>query len=224
MSEPEAGVEAIVPVRGLPAGKTRLAALFTVDQRNRLVRAMLADVVATLRASPGVVGVTIVSGDDAAGRVAAELGVAFLRQPQDVLGLNAGLAWAQRALDDREAVLIVPADLPLVTPADVDLLLRGLPDGPAVGIAPSRDGGTNGLLLRPPGVIAPHYGPDSARRHAEAAASVGVAVHRAESEGWRLDLDEPEDVGRLLALAGEGAAAHTVACLRSEGFPEVREG
>jgi len=216
----EAGVEALVPVRGLPAGKTRLAALLTVDQRNRLVRAMLADVVAALRASAGITGVTIVSGDDAAGRVAAELGVGFLRQPQDVLGLNAGLAWAQRALADREAVLIVPADLPLVMPADVDLLLRALPDGPAVGIAPSRDGGTNGLLLRPPGVIAPHYGPESARRHAEAAAEVGVPARRVESEGWRLDLDAPEDLGRLLALAHEGVATQTVACLRSEGFPE----
>jgi 2-phospho-L-lactate guanylyltransferase (CobY/MobA/RfbA family) len=44
----DAAVEAVVPVRGLPAGKARLARLLTVEQRNRLVRAMLADVVRAL--------------------------------------------------------------------------------------------------------------------------------------------------------------------------------
>ena len=44
-------VVAVVPVRGLPAGKRRLAALLDVDDRNALVLAMLDDVVAALVAA-----------------------------------------------------------------------------------------------------------------------------------------------------------------------------
>ena len=67
-------VEAIVPVRGLPAGKKRLAALLSVEQRNRLVRAMLSDVVETLRAATAVDAISIFSADAAAAREAERLG------------------------------------------------------------------------------------------------------------------------------------------------------
>lgn len=215
------GVEAIVPVRGLPAGKQRLAALLTVEQRNLLVRAMLGDVVETLQASSCIDAVTIVSGDAAAGREAERLGVGFLRQPEGVNGLNAGLSFAQGECASREAILIVPADLPLVTPVDVSALVAGAPDGPVVGVAPSWDEGTNGLFLRPPDVIGPLYGVDSSKRHAEAAEAAGLPVHWVDEGRWRLDVDTPEDLGRLVAEVWEGSARQTLACLRSSGFPSI---
>ena len=113
-----------------------------------------------------------------------------------MVGLNAGLAYAQAQVVARSnALLIVPADLPLVTPDDVASLIAPLPLGPAMAIAPSRDNGTNGLFLRPPALIAPAYGPQSASRHQEAAESAGIAVHLVDSPRWRLDLDTPEDLG-----------------------------
>ncbi|HJN91654.1 MAG TPA: 2-phospho-L-lactate guanylyltransferase [Dehalococcoidia bacterium] len=210
-----------MPVRGLPAGKQRLAALLSVEQRNLLVRAMLADVVETLRMSPCVEAVTIVSGDAAAAREAERLGVGFLRQPEGLTGLNAGLSFAQGECVGRDAILVVPADLPLVTPEDVSALVTGAPDGPVVGVAPSRDEGTNGLFLRPPDVIGPLYGPESSKRHAEAAQAAGVAVHWVDEGRWRLDVDTPEDLGQLVAEVREGSARQTLACLRSSGFPSL---
>ena len=64
---------------------------------------------------------------------------------------------------DAEAMLVVPADVPLITPDAVDLVVSSAPDGPVVVVAPAHDGGTNGLLLRPPDVISPQFGPSSAR-------------------------------------------------------------
>ncbi len=221
----EGGVEAIVPVRGLPAGKQRLAALLSVEQRNQLVRAMLDDVVETLRATSCIDVVTILSRDAAAAREAERLGVEFLRQPDEVEGLNAGLAFAQGERLGREAILIVPGDLPLVTPEDVAALVVGARmsggEGPVVGVAPSRDEGTNGLFLRPPDVIGPRYGASSSVRHAEAAEAVGVPVFWVREDRWRLDVDTPEDLGRLVVAAGEGSARQTLACLRSSGFPSI---
>ena len=217
----ESDVEAIVPVRGLPAGKRRLAELLSVEQRNRLVRAMLDDVVETLRDAASVDVVTILSRDAAAAREAQRLGVGFLRQPDSSDGLNAGLSFALRERSRREAILIVPADLPLVTPGDIEALMGQEPGGALVAIAPSRDGGTNGLLLRPPLVIEPAYGPGSAARHGAAAELAGVARHEVDTERWRLDIDTPEDLGRLLAIATEGSARNTLACLRSDDFPAI---
>ena len=218
---PDAAVEAVVPVRGLPAGKARLARLLTIEQRNRLVRAMLDDVVRALQGARRVERVTIVSRDAAARREAERLGVAFLRQPPDRTGLNAALQDAQGDRATAGALLIVPADLPLVRPADIDALVEAASPstaGPAVALAPAEDGGTNGLCLRPPGVIAPAYGPGSAARHERAARDAGAAFAVVRSERWALDVDWPEDLARLLALAGP-AELETVRCLRSPGFP-----
>ncbi len=218
---PSAAVEAVVPVRGLPAGKARLARLLTIEQRNRLVRAMLGDVVRALQAARRVDRVTIVSRDIAARREAGRLGVAFLRQAPGQTGLNAALRDARARVGSAGALLIVPADLPLIRPADIDALVAAASPsaaGPAVALAPAEDGGTNGLCLRRPSVIEPAYGPGSAARHERAALAAGAAFTAVRSERWALDVDWPEDLARLLALAG-AAELDTVRCLHSPGFP-----
>ncbi|PZC49406.1 MAG: 2-phospho-L-lactate guanylyltransferase [Chloroflexi bacterium] len=212
------GVQAVVPVRGLPAGKARLARLLTVDQRNRLVRAMLSDVVRALQGARRVDDVTIISRDAAARRIADQLGVAFLHQPPQRTGLNEALREAQRHFARADALLIVPADLPLVRPADFDALIDAAASAPAVALAAAEDGGTNGLCLRPASVIAPSFGPDSAARHARAAEAAGAGFTTLRSERWALDIDWPEDLARLLALAG-GAELETMRCLHAPGFP-----
>ena len=215
-------VDAVVPVRGLPAGKTRLAQHLNVDQRNRLVRAMLADVIAALVGTSSINRVTIFSQDAAARREAEHLGIEFLQQPSQYQGLNAGLAYAQTQRAEVAALLIVPADLPLITPEDVEALLAAQSVSPGVGIAPSVDGGTNGLYVAPPLAIRPAFGRDSARRHARAAKEVGARVASLESPRWALDVDWPEDFGRVLALATghpSGDRLQTVRCLRAKDFP-----
>jgi 2-phospho-L-lactate guanylyltransferase len=191
------GVVAVVPVRGLPAGKRRLAALLDVDDRNALVLAMLDDVVAALVAAESIERVVIASRDSEARDEAARLMVGFLDQTDLRPGYNRAVANAQEALPAADALLIVPADVPLITPDAVDLVVSSAPDGPAVVVAPAHNGGTNGLLLRPPGVIAPQFGPSSARAHAQSAAAAGVAgapFREAQIDVWAYDLDTPADL------------------------------
>ena len=211
-------VQAIVPVRGLPHGKARLARLLSVDQRNRLVRAMLSDVIRALQAAARVDAVTIISRDTAARRIADQLGVGFLQQRAKQGGLNEALASAQEHYATAAALLIVPADLPLIRPADIDALVAAAPEPPSVALAPAEDGGTNGLCLRPPAVIAPAFGEGSAARHAAAAGAAGAAFRSLRSERWALDVDWPEDLARLLTLAAS-AELETLRCLHSPGFP-----
>ena len=193
-------VVAVVPVRGLPAGKRRLAALLDVPARNSLVLAMLDDVVAALTAAASIDQVVIASRDLAARDEAARLGVGFLDQTELQLGYNRAVACAQAALADAHALLIVPADVPLITPDAVDLVVASAPDGPAIVVAPAHNGGTNGLFLRPPNIIRPQFGPSSARAHAQAAAAAGeagVPYRLAQIDVWAYDLDTPADLGLL---------------------------
>lgn len=212
-----ARVVAVVPVRGLPAGKSRLAAVLQPAQRNRLVRAMLRDVVRMLRSAPAIERVTVLSRDAAAAREATRLGAEFLQEPPGAPDLNRALAFAQAEHADAEALLLVPADLPFVTPADIQELIDALPSGPGVALAPSRDGGTNGLLLRPPTVIAPAFGSGSAARHLAAAVAAGVTVARVDGERWALDIDTPED----LELAASMAGSDEIETLRYLHTPEL---
>lgn len=194
-------VVAVVPVRGLPAGKRRLAALLDVPARNSLVLAMLDDVVAALTAAASIDRVVIASRDLAARDEAARLEVGFLDQTELQLGYNRAVECAQSALVDAQALLIVPADVPLITPDAVDLVVASAPDGPAIVVAPAHNGGTNGLFLRPPNVIRPQFGPSSARAHAQAAAAAGkagVPYRLAQIDVWAYDLDTPADL-RLLS-------------------------
>ena len=107
------------------------------------------------------------------------------------------MQFAQEALAGSDAILIVPADVPLITPDAVDMMVSTAPDGPSVVVAPAHDGGTNGLLLQPPDVIAPQFGPSSARAHQQSAAAageMGVPFREARIDVWAFDLDTPSDL------------------------------
>ena len=182
---------------------------------------MLHDVVRALRAAPGISGVTVLSRDAAAAREASRLGAAFLQEPPGIGDLNAAVRLAQEARADADGLLVVPGDLPLISAADIIALTDALARAPSVVIAPSRDGGTNGLLLRPPGVMAPAYGPGSAARHQAAARAAGAVVAVVETARWALDIDTPEDLTRARALPG-GEALETVRYLRSTAAPPGR--
>src|SRR5207253_3217024 len=69
--------------------------------------------------------------------------------------LNAALDQAADVARDggASALLALPADLPLITAADVAALAAALPPAPSVVLAATLDGGTSALLRQPPGAL-----------------------------------------------------------------------
>ena len=102
--------------------------------------------------------------------------------------------------------LILPADLPLINPADVRQMLALGKSPPVVGIAPDRHReGTNALLVSPVDLIPFSFGQGSFQRHCELARLAGARLEILESEALGLDIDLPEDMVLVKNALDSGA-------------------
>jgi 2-phospho-L-lactate guanylyltransferase len=187
---------AVLPVKSFPAAKSRTA--LEHPQRAALAEAMMGDVLAALAAVEGLEHVLVVTREPRAVAAARLAGAVVIddvdagHNPAAERGVRAALGLGA------ERVLLVPGDCPGLDPAEVSALL----DGPAaaVTIVPDRHGsGTNALLLAPPGVMPPAFGPGSRARHAEMARAAGVTVRVADIPSLAFDVDTPDDLAALRA-------------------------
>ncbi len=191
----------IVPHRGLDAAKTRLAPTLTPEERVMLASQLLQRVLKVAgEVCPDVV---VISPSRALAEIVEPSGARLIVQRG--MGLNEGLEQArfEALVDDVGTLIILHGDLPNLRPNDVEVLVASLPDGdaPAVSIAPDRAGtGTNGLVLRPPGVIRFRFGPGSFAAHLVEVDRAGVPLVAVSRAGLSFDLDTPEDLTRWLEL------------------------
>jgi 2-phospho-L-lactate guanylyltransferase len=187
-------VWAIVPVKRLSHAKQRLSPLLSGPERAALARAMLHDVLTTLCATPELSGIVVVSGDPLAANLATLFGARVVGDMLET-GVNAAVGQGLRTLETPSAaVLVVPADVPFATVADLRLVISELGRYPVVLVPASSDGGTNALAMRKPGLIAPSFGDDSFARHQALARRGGADCGIVRTEGLGRDIDCPEDL------------------------------
>ena len=194
----------LIPVNRLDRAKGRLAALLEQGERAALVRRSLAAVLAAVEGA-GMEAVVLTSDEAVEAEVPA--GVQILREDPNLRGLSAQLERAAERLGGGE-LLILHADLPLVSAEALRELVTQAPEAPSATLVRPGDGGTNAMLLRPPGRFPLAYGRGSGDLHEAAAREAGLAVRRADVPALALDLDTPADVRELLSTAeGRGTAA-----------------
>jgi 2-phospho-L-lactate guanylyltransferase len=185
-------VNVVVPLKAR-RGKTRLMGVLAEDTRSRLIGAMLARVCAAL-GTAGIQAVSILTSD------ADWVPSGCEHIPDAGLELNAALAMAAWRLTDAGAnrMLILAADLPFVTPADIAALIEA-GEGHPVVIGPDvARSGTNALLLAPPLLLAPHFGTGSFAAHTRAARTAGFEARIVQRDGLAQDIDTAEDLRRLV--------------------------
>ncbi len=193
---------AVVPLKRFADAKRRLAGVLDPESRRQLSTAMLRDVLAALTATPGLDRIVLAT---------SEPGVAGFGCPviDDGGGdLNVAIARAAAALKaaGAERMLVLPADVPLVTTPEIARVLAAGEAAPVVIVPDQRGLGTNALLLSPPAAMNPCFGPDSRARHAAAASNLGLASTELRLPGLGFDVDEPEDLARLARGAADRAA------------------
>ncbi|MEW6285600.1 MAG: 2-phospho-L-lactate guanylyltransferase [Chloroflexota bacterium] len=187
---------AIVPVKPLRRGKSRLAGALSEDERAELNQALLQRTLNTLKDIKELEQVLVISRDPHALAVARQHGARTVRedgQPE----LNTALARATvvAQIHATRGVLILPADLPLISREDVLTLIAKAVEPPVVVIAPDRHGkGTNALLISPSGLIEYDFGENSFQRHCERAKQAGARLEIVDLPSLGLDLDVPEDL------------------------------
>jgi len=201
-------VFAVVPVKPFALAKRRLGAALDDRARALFARVMFEDMLDALAKARSLAGVVVVTADADAAAVARSRGAVVL--DDHVRGINPALEIAMQHLsaDKTAAMMVVPADLAGLAPERVDSIVRRLPQGPAVMLAPSDDGGTNLLACRPANVIAPRFGPGSFAAHCEAARQADVEPIAIETATIGRDIDSPEDLVHADIKALTRAAAH----------------
>lgn len=126
---------AIIPVKPLRESKSRLSGVLSPDERAELTRFVLQRTLRILRQVEAVDQIMVVSRDPGLLKMARQIGAVTLVEGSRP-GLNVALtraayvAAAQRAT----SLLILPSDLPLLTAADVQMMLTGAT--PANGLRP----------------------------------------------------------------------------------------
>jgi 2-phospho-L-lactate/phosphoenolpyruvate guanylyltransferase len=184
---------ALVAIKARAHCKSRLAEVLAPAARLQLVRTMLDAVIHAARSTQTLRQILVVSPE----RDCVPTQIPVLA---DTGGdLNDALSAAQRALHEFgcEELVVLPADLPLVTGDDIDALVRAGRRG-GFAIAPDAAGvGTNALYLNSPRPFRFRFGPDSARLHLEQAHGMGLDPRLVQRPGLEFDVDCPDDVRRL---------------------------
>ncbi|MGD9804612.1 MAG: 5-amino-6-(D-ribitylamino)uracil--L-tyrosine 4-hydroxyphenyl transferase CofH [Hyphomicrobiaceae bacterium] len=189
---------AIVPVKALAHAKQRLGSVLPPGTRRRLVLAMLDDVLGTLALIPAIERTIVVTRDPEVAAAASGRGAEVV-QERDGADLNAsiaaGLTMASAAGAAR--ALILPGDVPLATPTEIEAVLRAASDGGVVIAPDAKEEGTNALLLPLPAPFETVFGPSSFAQHKMRAEVVGAPIAVVEREGLSQDIDLPVDLARL---------------------------
>lgn len=214
-------VWAIIPVKSLLESKGRLAHLLSPGSRAQLVGNLLNHVLAIVKETTRITQVLVVSGDPEVWQI-AEAHDALVVEERLPHGLNSAVSYAYdlAAEGGADAVLILPADLPFITSADINLVIdtalgegnsngTGVstikefapslapvvdPEQPVMAICSDRRGdGTNALLLQPSLEFDFHYGPNSLQRHIHEALDRDYLVRLLSPPGLQFDLDTEED-------------------------------
>jgi 2-phospho-L-lactate/phosphoenolpyruvate guanylyltransferase len=187
------GACAVIAVKQRLRCKMRLAEALAPATRIQLVRSMLATVVSAAGRARTVRQVIVVSPERDS--VPAEIPV--LADTGECL--NRALTQAHRVLHEfgcREVVILL-ADLPNITPADIDALVRAARRS-GFAIAPDAAGvGTNALCLVSAHPFRFQFGRDSLRLHVQEGKHLGLSARVLRLPGLEFDVDSPVDLDRL---------------------------
>jgi 2-phospho-L-lactate guanylyltransferase len=170
---------------------------------------MLEDVLTALAGVPALAGTIVVTREAALAATARSFGarvIADLRHD----GPNAAIMLAARELsaEGADGMLVIPADVPLGTAAEISEIAAVVQPRPAVTLAPAlADMGTNAIALGPVDAIPIQFGRQSFFHHLETALERGITPRILRLPGIGLDIDRPEDLAGFL-VSGSATRSH----------------
>jgi 2-phospho-L-lactate/phosphoenolpyruvate guanylyltransferase len=197
----------LIPVKNLPAAKQRLAAVLDQPAREQLAQAMLHDVVEAIATWENHPPCALVTGDPFAGELARQYGLELIADPENP-GETGAIEMATEICSQRgeKNTLVIPADIPLIEADELKNIFARAPEEGTL-LVPAGDGrGTNAAFRSPANLFPLRFGNDSFKPHLAAAKATGKPCVVLQSPGIAVDVDNPEDLQRLLSLPGSTRA------------------
>jgi 2-phospho-L-lactate guanylyltransferase len=194
---------AIIPVKPLATGKSRLIGELSDRDRLALNRFLFDRALATAAQYPGATRTIVVSRSDELLDTARAQGMVAVRESAEA-DLNAALATATDSAVALGAsgLFILPVDLPLARPERLRTIIEEQ-SGPVLLLVPDRRGsGTNLLYQVPVRFRSYRFGPQSIERHSETGTMTGLKVLIRRDADLALDIDEFDDLTEWSAVTG----------------------
>lgn len=188
-------------MKPISEGKSRLASVLSDERRALLSLGSLLRVIRAAGATTEIHEVVVYGGDEAVRKACESAGAGWREDPGT--GLNGCMSAAMseaRNVGFRYGMFL-PADLPLITPADLSFLIENGEKAP-ITLAPDlADEGTNALMLDLATDFPTQLGESSFSRHVDQANRDGLdhVVHRSKALG--LDVDTVADLEQLVATS-----------------------
>ena len=184
-------VVAVVPLKNLKLAKSRLSNILAEGERQELVLAMFDDVLVSLKESHFIEKIFLVADK-------YFNPVADVKMITEIKNRGYDEAIIEALKDSRvnqaQAMLILPADLPLVSREELNTLIRDQEDR-SIRIAGARDqDGTNALVMKPPHLLATSFGVGSFKRHKKFAKALSVKIEEVNLPGLSFDVDTEKDL------------------------------
>jgi 2-phospho-L-lactate guanylyltransferase len=187
---------AIIPIKPLRRGKSRLSTVLTNQERENLNHNLLVRSINCLKQVEAIDQIIVISHDPAALSYSMEYGVRTIHENRNT-NINNALRKATRAAIafSASSIIIIPADLPLIMPEDINKLIAKSNSAMQIIITPDRKMyGTNALYITPPGILDYEFGEWSFKKHIEQAEQKKIRVEIYNNERLGFDLDLPEDL------------------------------
>lgn len=199
---PGAEMWCVIPAKRRESAKQRLSPVLGSRERATLCELMLRDVLAAVSKAQGLAGVVLVTGDDVLAGIGRRFGARILDTGGDEGTRRAVEYAALRLLREHAAgMLVLPSDIPAVTPEEIGRLLSAHRSAAALTLAPAlQDRGTNALAVSPCDAVQLCFGECSFPAHLAAARRVGIEPSIVRLPGIGFDIDRPLDLVRFLAL------------------------
>jgi 2-phospho-L-lactate guanylyltransferase len=187
---------AIVPVKPLAHGKSRLSSVLNSDERMSLNIRLLKKTLQTISHVPEIEKTLIVTNDPKVVEITKSFRFDVCVE-ENVCGMNRALDRGIGILrkNQVQSAIILPSDLPFVTAREIQVIIKMGVESNAMVIAPDRKKiGTNAIFYHSLERVEFEFGPMSYEKHVKRAKENGVTVCVFESDTFGLDIDLPEDL------------------------------
>ena len=183
-------ISILIPVKSPKKAKSRLNGFLSARERYNLAWSLFRHVLNTCIRTTRKKQISVLSNDPEILTEASMRGVLSVMEKSNT-GLNGAL---KIAIQDRtNGVLILPTDLPLLRPEDINAIIKNSASNKMIISPDKQRHGTNALLLQPSDLVPLNFGNNSFQIHCELAKKVGVNPYVLERKNLAFDLDTFED-------------------------------